>query len=546
MNDSGRHGGRRIQASVAALAEEQNCAPRAHQERAGTWLVSWLDGLPVATVTARLLADVPGLAADRLRCTREYSAHAVVLGALRAAAARPADAAANGSRLIEQAWAALSDVADPWTGATAQERALVKELLAGDGGQTDVDAALAALARRGVRHVAQPVQHAQREARHPVQQPDTVQRAVPAARRAAPSHPAPTMTIMGTDARGIEEETGGSDGPGCKVCGTPIRGDGPGQRPAYCGRACSSKAYRARTKDKQAAALTATNLDDSREPLDSEATQQIAALGALVDRAARGLAETLDKGVGTDISPITARMLLRLPLSGLERAAEELLARARTAVRQAQADYERELDASREAPSPTARTPVQGAERAPAEAVSPPARAAAAVVPPRPLDASRDASRGERDASRDASRPELHASRNASPERVEASRDASPAPAPTAPDAQPDPLDLLPPDRRGLGPTAYSSVLPEIGPGWEVRGWTGRDHLCLVVRDDRAVGWAEDRLGGADGWVAFVGLGDPPVYLVDAQDRPVRHATARSAARSVSLALRQNPDLDPA
>ncbi|MFF2631121.1 hypothetical protein ACFVUN_35805 [Kitasatospora griseola] len=345
---------------------------------------------------------------------------------------------------------------------------------------------------------------------------------------------------MGTDARGIEEET---DGPGCKVCGTPIRADGPGQRPAYCGRACSSKAYRARTKDKQAAALTATNLDASREPLDNEAAQQIAALGALVDRAARGLAETLDRGVGTDISPVAAGMLLRLPLSGLERAAEELLARARTAVRQAQAEYERELHTSREAPNPTARTPVQGAERVPAEAVRAPARAAAAVVPPRPLDASRDASRGERDASRDASRPELHASRDASPERVEASRDASPAP---APDAQPDPLDLVPIGRRGLGPTAYSSALPEIGPGWEVRGWTGRDHLCLVVRDDRAVGWAEDRLGGADGWVAFVGLGDPPVYLVDAQDRPVRHATARSAARSVSLALRQNPDLDPA
>ncbi|MFF2628656.1 hypothetical protein ACFVUN_23130 [Kitasatospora griseola] len=76
--------------------------------------------------------------------------------------------------------------------------------------------------------------------------------------------------------------------------------------------------------------------------------------------------------------------------------------------------------------------------------------------------------------------------------------DRSPA-APAAPGAQRDPFDLVP-----MGPTAYSSALPEIGPG------------------------------------------DPLVHLVDAQDRPVWHATARRAARSVSLALRQNPDLDPA
>ncbi|MFD5559106.1 hypothetical protein [Kitasatospora griseola] len=39
--------------------------------------------------------------------------------------------------------------------------------------------------------------------------------------------------------------------------------------------------------------------------------------------------------------------------------------------------------------------------------------------------------------------------------------------------------------------------------------------------------------------------GRPLVHLVDAQDRPVRHTTARRAARSISLAFRQNPDLDP-
>ncbi|GLW75497.1 hypothetical protein Kpho02_77940 [Kitasatospora phosalacinea] len=158
---------------------------RAHQERGGTWLVTWLDGPAVTTVRERLAADVPGLPADRVRLSRDYSARALLLGALRAAADRPADAAAPEAGLVEQTQAALADVTDPWSGATEQEQAAVEQLLAADGGGglVDDDDALAALVQRAAQRAAQPVQPAQR-----VAQPEAVQQAVPAAR---PSLPAP-------------------------------------------------------------------------------------------------------------------------------------------------------------------------------------------------------------------------------------------------------------------------------------------------------------------------------------------------------------------
>ncbi|GAA2097571.1 hypothetical protein GCM10009759_27800 [Kitasatospora saccharophila] len=110
------------------------------------------------------------------------------------------------------------------------------------------------------------------------------------------------------------------------------------------------------------------------------------------------------------------------------------------------------------------------------------------------------------------------------------------AAAPAAPAAQPGPLG-----RRGLGPTTTSIPLPKIGPGWEIRGWPAQGGLYLIARDEQLVGWTEDRPD--QGWIALVGLGDPPTCLVDAQDHPIRHLSARHAARSISLALRQNPAL---
>ncbi|MFI1522867.1 hypothetical protein [Kitasatospora cineracea] len=104
----------------------------------------------------------------------------------------------------------------------------------------------------------------------------------------------------------------------------------------------------------------------------------------------------------------------------------------------------------------------------------------------------------------------------------------------------------MPIGRRGLGPTTYASALTEIGPGWEIRGWEDQEHLCLVAHHDRIVGWAEYGAGGEAGWVAVVGLGSPPSYLADPQDRSIRHPSARLAARTIALALTRKPAPDPA
>ncbi|MFF4345569.1 hypothetical protein ACFY00_37385 [Kitasatospora sp. NPDC001540] len=122
---------------------------------------------------------------------------------------------------------------------------------------------------------------------------------------------------------------------------------------------------------------------------------------------------------------------------------------------------------------------------------------------------------------------------------------AAPAPEPE-PKPKPDPLGLAPIARRGLDldTTDYASALTEIGPGWEMRGWATEDDLCLIARDDQLVGWSENRDG--HGWLALIGLGEPLTYLVDPQDRPLRHTTAHLAAHSIALALRQDPTLDPA
>ncbi|GLW75013.1 hypothetical protein Kpho02_73100 [Kitasatospora phosalacinea] len=51
-------------------------------------------------------------------------------------------------------------------------------------------------------------------------------------------------------------EPGAADGARrCRVCGEAIRAGGAGQRPEYCSRSCSSKAYRGRVKERQEAAV---------------------------------------------------------------------------------------------------------------------------------------------------------------------------------------------------------------------------------------------------------------------------------------------------
>ncbi|MGY0466953.1 hypothetical protein ACW14Y_42840 (plasmid) [Kitasatospora sp. cg17-2] len=133
---------------------------------------------------------------------------------------------------------------------------------------------------------------------------------------------------MESDARAINPAPEHAhDGPRCTVCQAPIRGHGPGQRPSYCGRGCSSKAYRARRKAEQNALLAAA-VDGSREPTGDPSGDHIGRLGAVVERSARALARTLAQD---DLGPLHAQV----SLSVLVRSAENLLAAAQAAVRTA-------------------------------------------------------------------------------------------------------------------------------------------------------------------------------------------------------------------
>ena len=308
------------------------------------------------------------------------------------------------------------------------------------------------------------------------------------------------MPIMESDARVIEEPAGG---PRCQVCETPIRSDGSGQRPSYCGRGCSSKAYRARVKERQNATLAAA-LNASREPsseLAQEVAQELARLGSLVERTAQSLAQTLDKGADP--------MHVRVSLSSLERAAGSLLAKARTAARQAVADRDNPArNASRE---PSTAAPADVALPTPAPAAA--AAAPAPQIPPRPRPAADPSPRQD---SREPYRSTLNDSREPSSESV------------------PPRFDLVPPVRRGLGPATHSTPLQEIGPGWELLGWSQVPTLLLVAHEDQEQGWVEHGVGGVNRWLAVAGMS----YLVDRAGQPLWHASPRSAARTVAVALR--------
>ncbi|MFF7459628.1 hypothetical protein [Kitasatospora sp. NPDC008115] len=144
-------------------------------------------------------------------------------------------------------------------------------------------------------------------------------------------------------ARVTKEEPQGGAGPRCPVCRGPVRTGGAGQKPTYCeGRRCSSKAYRARVKARQEAALAAV-LDETREPptdLGTETARHLARLGEIAERTARRLARDLDAGADP--------MVLGIALASLTRAAESLATTARTAVRQAKAEQDNPGDNRRD------------------------------------------------------------------------------------------------------------------------------------------------------------------------------------------------------
>ncbi len=132
------------------------------------------------------------------------------------------------------------------------------------------------------------------------------------------------MPIMQSDARATKEpDLPSPTGPPCAVCGKPVQARGPGQRPSYCGRGCSSKAYRARVREREQALLGAA-LESGREPLGVPGADHLVRLGEIVERSARGLAVALAEEAGP--------MHARIGLSAVTRAVESLLSAARTAV----------------------------------------------------------------------------------------------------------------------------------------------------------------------------------------------------------------------
>ncbi|MER8188413.1 hypothetical protein [Kitasatospora sp. NPDC094015] len=333
----------------------------------------------------------------------------------------------------------------------------------------------------------------------------------------------------------------------CRGCGTVLPPHtGRGRPKKSCDRACESKAYRRTVAERHQDAVAATLVPprggngggpDGGPERGSTQRQELLELAARVQRIAAGYLERLDAAAAGTSDDVRAAEALRLLETGLDALTGRMLRLGSTIRYETLHGYDDW--------SPAAGMPArQQAPAAPTPALVPPrgGNAPASLQPaadrPRAVPGPAPGPPG----GADLTPPRGGIQDGRSPAPIPP-RGGTRAAAPAEPAAQPEPLDLLPLDRRGLGPTTYSSPLPEIGPAWEIRGWADQDSLALVARDDRLVGWAENHGGG--GWIAFVGFGAPLTYLVDVQDRPIRHLSAGRAAQSISLALRQDPTLDP-
>ncbi|MFF2820490.1 hypothetical protein ACFVT9_33815 [Kitasatospora cineracea] len=351
----------------------------------------------------------------------------------------------------------------------------------------------------------------------------------------------------------------------CEVCGAPLpRRQGRGRPARYCtdSASCRSKASRARRREAHAgdeqllAALQA--VAPMRQGLADEMVpgplQRVAALGEALGGAAYHYAATVQADGASDRA-----------LERLRQAVDLFSGRLLEAAAQAHRDALANPPISERAENGPAANPLPGpaiSERAENGAVP-------RLVPPRPGgpggrpapepapvpdgDGLAEPPISTRDENNAPTAPAIsERAENQAVPRLVPPRPGGPggrpvpAPAPVPDAPAPHSLVLLPIGRRGLGPTTYASALTEAGPGWEIRGWDDQEHLCLVAHRGRIVGWTEYGVGGEAGWVAVVGLGSPPPYLVDAQDRPIRRAGARLAARDIALALTRMPAPDPA
>ncbi|PBC70180.1 hypothetical protein BX265_7576 [Streptomyces sp. TLI_235] len=97
----------------------------------------------------------------------------------------------------------------------------------------------------------------------------------------------------GIDAGGIEARP---QGPACPECGTAVRASGPGRRPVYCSRSCSSKAYRRRRAEDQHKAVTDALVASRAEIPDDadEGARELLDVAAGLQRAAAHFLENLE------------------------------------------------------------------------------------------------------------------------------------------------------------------------------------------------------------------------------------------------------------
>ncbi|MEV0537874.1 hypothetical protein [Kitasatospora sp. NPDC050463] len=196
--------------------------------------------------------------------------------------------------------------------------------------------------------------------------------------------------IDGIDARRIDADP---EPPACPECGKPLRASGPGRRPVYCGRACSSKAYRRRrSQDQQdavAEALISSRVDIPAAP--DGGARELLELAAAVQRGAAHYLQRLEEARqgGQDPAGDRALELLETSVTG---ATQRLLRKAhvlRHEMVSARGRAERAAAAAPADPGPAA-APVQAlaaaAESAHVETIAP---AAHGVPDPQPVSPDR-------------------------------------------------------------------------------------------------------------------------------------------------------------
>ncbi|MFI9366938.1 hypothetical protein ACIG5E_38790 [Kitasatospora sp. NPDC053057] len=346
------------------------------------------------------------------------------------------------------------------------------------------------------------------------------------------------------DARGIEVGAGidarrieaGPQAPGCAECGAELRAAGPGRRPVYCGRACSSKAYRRRRAEHQQDAVADALVTSRVEiPATGEAGhRELLELAAAVQRSTARFLENLEqarRGVGEDPRCNQALALLETNLTGatqrIMRQAHVLryemtAARLRTEQAHAQAPTPEPvatpLDSPRvetDGPAAAALAPAEPAAGTGLAAAADDETAAAASAPVgRAIISPRVESSGAGTA---AARPTVspRVERDAVPAAEQSSAPADGRHLAASVAQQPGPVNTLPqelllalasertsssPLARGLGaPTSTWSI---DGSDLVVEGWNSTSDL-FAVRDPnrRLLGWVE---AFGDGWGTYI------------------------------------------